>query len=313
MTVSGEALLAEVAHDLVAYLKDGTINPRSFVEKALPELAASDLDRLLRIHFVMTKTDDREVGVLNFVKDLPGRLQRIRTTVEPKARRYNGEVHGRIQWNRTFQERYSHPGSGSLLFLCDEIEQNYETAENLVLKAVIEIIETIVKKDLSGVYQAASPAWLDEWAPRSRLREEFLAASSRNVYLRRIQCNPDKITDKTIVRALRSRQPLYREAAALLARYHRLIRHDLDENEARQLLAETFIRPAKDEVLFELYWVFRVIQAFRRHSSDMQLQPVQYRMKQVAQWSLGGDRYAIYHNSTGTLTFYESAKSARKP
>ena len=67
MTVSGEVLLDEIAPDLVAYLKEGTINPRSFVAKALSELSSSDLDRLLRIHFVLTETDNGEVGVIDFV------------------------------------------------------------------------------------------------------------------------------------------------------------------------------------------------------------------------------------------------------
>jgi hypothetical protein len=284
----------------------------SFVEKALPELSDTDLDRLLRIHFIMTRTDAGEIGVIDFVRELPGRLQRIRTTVEPTTHRYEGEIHGRVQWNRTFAERCARSGAGSCLFVCDEIERNYETAENLVLKVIIEIIVGIVRQDLAKEFQTTAPSWLGEWAPNAPMRQEFLAASSRNVYLRRIEGSADRISDAMIARALRSRLPLYRDAAALLARYRRLMRHDLDPAEARRLLAITFIQPGRIEVLFELYWVLRIVQAFRRHSPEIRMHPIHYETGPVAQWTLKGDRFELFHNSTGMHTLFESARDARQ-
>ena len=313
MVVSAEDLLDEIAPDLVAYLKGGTtVNLASFAAKALPELSSPDLDRLLRIHFVLTETGDGEVGVVDFARDLPGRLQRIRTTVEPRTRRYEGEVHGRVQWNRTLPERSSRIGAGDLLFVCDEIERNYETAENLVLKVVIGIITGIVQQDLAGVFQTGTPAWLGTWAPDSRLRQEFLTASGRNVYLRRIEVDADRITDAMISRALRSRLPLYRDAAALLARYRRLMRHDLDTTEARRLLTTTFIRPDREAVLFELYWVLRIIRAFRCHAEKIEFLPIETGARYVAQWKIAGDTYVISHDSTGSFGFSESAAAARE-
>ncbi len=312
MVVSAEDLLDEIAPDLVAYLKGGTtVNLASFAAKALPELSSPDLDRLLRIHFVLTETSDGEVGVVDFARDLPGRLQRIRTTVEPRTRRYEGEVHGRVQWNRTLPERSARIGAGDLLFVCDEIERNYETAENLVLKAVIGVITGIVQQDLATVFQTGTPAWLGVWAPDSRLRQEFLNASGRNVYLRRIEADPDRITDGMIARALRSRLPLYRDAAALLARYRRLMRHELDTAEARRLLTTTFIRPDRAPVLFELYWVIRIIRAFRQYAR-VRFLPIEPGAPYVAQWTIAGDRYTISHDSTGRFGFSESIAAARE-
>lgn len=312
MTVSADVLLDEIAPDLVAFLKEGSVlNLTSFAAKALPELSKPDLDRLLRLHFVLTRTRDGEVGVIDFVRDLPDRLQRIRTTVEPRTRRYEGEVHGRVQWNRTLPERWSRIGSASLLFVCDEIERNYETAENQVLKAVIEIIAGIVQVDMASAFQTRAPTWLGEWAPVSHLRDTFLAASNRNVYLRRIKGDADRITDATIARALRSRLPLYREAAALLARYRRLMRHDLDTAEARELLAFTFIQPGRVEVLFELYWVLRIIRAFREYRPRLiRFLPIEYGSSCVARWTLGSDTYEIHHDSVAGFTFSETAKAA---
>lgn len=317
MVVSAEDLLDEIAPDLVAYLKGGTtVNLASFAAKALPELSSPDLDRLLRIHFVLTETEtetcDGEVGVVDFARDLPDRLQRIRTTVEPRTRRYEGEVHGRVQWNRTLPERSSRIGAGDLLFVCDEIERNYETAENLVLKAVIGVITGIVQKDLATVFQTGTPAWLSLWAPDSRLRQEFLNASGRNVYLRRIEADADRITDSMIARALRSRLPLYRDAAALLARYRRLMRHEIDTAEARRLLTTTFIRPDRTPVLFELYWVLRIIRAFRHTAETIEFLPIEPGAGYVARWTIAGDTYVISHDSTGRFGFSESATAARE-
>jgi hypothetical protein len=313
MVVSAKILLDEIAPDLVAYLKGGTtINLASFVAKALPELSSTDLDRLLKIHFLLTETADGEVGVVDFARDLPGRLQRIRTTVEPRTRRYDGEVHGRVQWNRTLLERSSRIGAGDLLFVCDEIERNYETAENQVLKAVIGIITGIVQQDLATVFLNGTPAWLSIWAPDSRLRQEFLNVSGRNVYLRRIEVDADRITDAMIARALRSRLPLYRDAAALLARYRWLRRHEIDEAEARRLLATTFIRPDRVAVLFELYWVILIIRAFRHTAETIGFRPIEPGAPYVAQWTIAGDIYTISHDSTGRFGFNESIATARE-
>jgi len=114
------------------------------------------------------------------------------------------------------------------------------------------------------------------------------------------------ITDRTIESVKRSRSRFYQEAAILLDRYRQLVNQELDSDEAREILNHTIIAPEKTEVLFELYWVFRVLDAY---------EGVQYRVltdsrespSTIATWEQDGFQFRLSHDSTGEkLTFNES-------
>ena len=81
MKVSEEKLLNEISDDLNQFLKDGDLSP--FTREIDPNLNIDNLNKLLRIHFVLTKGNhiDR-LGVIDFVERLPQRLRRIKTTTQ---------------------------------------------------------------------------------------------------------------------------------------------------------------------------------------------------------------------------------------
>jgi hypothetical protein len=91
---------------------------------------------------------------------------------------------------------------------------------------------------------------------------------------------------------------VYREAAVLLDRYRRLTRHDIDEEEARDLLSRQFFAPdpeSDDDTLFELYWICKLLDCYEN--------PRFYQFGQsddrIAMWDTEEGRYVLYHDWNG--------------
>ncbi|KAF5414589.1 MAG: hypothetical protein C5S48_08415 [Candidatus Methanogaster sp.] len=91
------------------------------------------------------------------------------------------------------------------------------------------------------------------------------------------------------------------------------MKHDLDSEEAKELLRNTFIKPERTEVLFELYWVIRVIGV----KSGKELKDVKFNITDgtnniVAEWEDSDCIYRIYHDSNGSFQFLEKYEDVFK-
>ena len=171
-------------------------------------------------------------------------------------------------------------------------------------------------------YALANPegyGWLDAWVTPQRSEKSIDAESAaemldriyeQNIYLQRINTTEAEITDRMIESVKRSRSRFYRDAAMLLDRYRQLMNHELDSEEAKNILNNTLIAPNKAEVLFELYWVFQVLNS----DSD-----VQYRVitdardnpSTIATWEEDNSKFVLSHDATGeSLTFSDSVNNA---
>ena len=85
----------------------------------------------------------------------------------------------------------------------------------------------------------------------------------RNIYLNKIDISEVIISDRMIQDTKKSRNILYQEAAELLEYYKYFINEEgWKQNKAEiiSLLNETFIKPQKERMLFELYWAIKIIQ-----------------------------------------------------
>lgn len=316
---SPDALLAEIADDFHTYLRKGVRFER-VIGKAHPELDIDDLETLLRIHFVLTERADEsaEVGVVDFVRDLEERIRRMKTTTTTESTERRGEVRGHIDWRQTVKTRSMVGRLDEPIFVTDQPEEHYDIDENLVLKRLLTIIQEIVFDDLEyALDNADGYSWLSAWvAPDlgTGSRAESTAAMfwrvfEQNIYLQRIDLDASDVTDRMIEAVKQSRSEFYREAAVLLDRYRQLMQQELSGRQARELLNNTLLAPDRPEVLFELYWIFRVLDAY---------EGVTYRVLRgqpgdssvIAEWEDGEAQYVLSHDSTGTaLTFAESMDS----
>ncbi len=100
-----------------------------------------------------------------------------------------------------------------------------------------------------------------------------------------------------------SRNSLYRNAANLLKHYYQYINQDnwKEDNQAlKELFNNTFIQPESKSVLFELYWIIKLIEANRVDSNDYQLQVIDGSSNKVASWKKDDKIYNLYHDSAGS-------------
>jgi len=317
MPTRPEEILEEIADDFNQWLKSGVLNINQFYTD--PNLNIDNIERLLRIHFILRTDGNGRSTVLKFIEDLPPRLRRIRTTIKPETELLSGEVKGRIKWNDTIRHRYNRNPEDETLFSCDLRERDYDIPENLVLKELLGIIHKIIAEDLK-VYFDEEATWFEEWTKDKELRNTVGQLFLRNIYLKRIGAKKlgatkKIVNDRMISRAQNSRSELYKEAASLLSQYRRIMNYELDKEDAEELLRNTFIKPERDYVLFELYWTIRIVREFRKRFNDLALQLVEPGSHVVARWDSSDKEYTftIYHNSTGgSFEFRESVEELQK-
>lgn len=318
---TAEKLLEEIADDFHTYLRKGVRFDR-VIGSAHTNLNIDDIETLLRIHFVLTDAegDADDVGVVDFMRGLEAHIRQMKTTTSPESYELHGEVRGKVNWAGTVKRRARAGRLNEPIFICDRPEVHYDVNENLVLKRLLSIVHDIVMEDLA--YARDNPdgyEWLDAWVQSEvnsgEQKHETTAEMldriyQQNVYLQQIDVDETEITNRTIESVKRSRSKFYQEAAVLLDRYRQLMNHELDSPEARTILNHTLIAPEKTEVLFELYWVFRVLDAY---------EGVEYRVladsradaTTIATWTHEDSRYVLSHNATGGgLTFGESVDAA---
>lgn len=317
-------LLKHIQEDFHTYLRKGVRVDR-VVGSAHPELDIDDIETLLRIHFVLTDAEENDdpdaVGVLDFMRKLEDRIRRMKTTTTPESVELRGEVRGHIDWQQTVKQRLRVGRLEEPIFVCNQPEEHYDIDENLVLKRLLSIVRNIVFEDLQPALEDPDgyewlQAWLDPPAsargkdPES-MAERLKRIYERNVYFQRIDLGDTTVTDRTIESVKRSRSEFYYEAAVLLDRYRQLMNHQLDSAEARDILNNTIIAPEKTEVLFELYWVFRILELY---------DAVEYRVltdwgdsqSTIATWKQDDSRYRLSHDATGKgLVFNESLGEQR--
>ncbi len=293
---TAEFLLDEVGSYLITFLKHGNIS--SFTKKIDEELNIDDMEKLLRIHFVLRN------DVIEFIEHVPQWIRRIKTTTIQENERQHGKIRGKIDWQKTIKQRCSENFADPTLFSVNRRERNYGISENIVLKELLSIIHNIVFQDLKPAIQYDHP-WLKEWTTEN-LTDIVKSVYLKNIYIRRIRQQGHKdVTQRMISNARKSRTQLYRTAAALLSDYQKLMNFDINPDEAEQLLQNTFIKPEKIEVLFELYWTFQVIRAMTEDDKSIRFHLIEGDHNIVAEWEDSEFLYRIYHDSTGTFSFYE--------
>lgn len=310
MKTQPEKLISEIAEDFTTYLKRGA-NFAPYTSEIDPNLNINEVEKLLRIHFVLTETSGDYPGVIDFVSCLRRRIRRIKTTVAKKSEELHGQVRGGIDWGSTLKSRSRSGFQDRTQFVCQQTQKNYEVPENLVLKRLLSVIHEIVTEDLKpALMNGDGYGWLDEWVSNDeKLVQTLNSVFLRNVYLNRVEIEGEALTDRTINSVKKSRTKFYREAATLLERYRKLMDYEIKPDEAKELLKNTYIKPEKTEVLFEFYWLFKILNSFE----DVRFNIVDGHNNVVAEWEDEKYRYRIYHDSTGSLSFQENLEDVDLP
>lgn len=290
-----QTLIAEVAEDLFAYVMRGDILEQQIFADLKPaglDERFESFEALVDLHFLLRP------DVVEFVEKLPHRLRSIKTQTKSTRSVSRGAITGRIDWNSTVKTRYSKAPGDTSLFVCSDRYESYDVNENVVLKRLLSIIYTSL--DDCERYIRNEPDWLtSRWQENLELVDRMRDLFERNVHVTRIR-DPATYepTERMLETAETARNEVYREAARLL-RVHRRSRRG-DEDAIRELLETTLITPDDEETLFELYVLFRYVEAIERYQGgDTTLSTIETDRQEVARIeSDEGADVILYHDNS---------------
>ncbi|GAB6138480.1 hypothetical protein [Halanaerobaculum tunisiense] len=285
MKTKAEELIKEIAEELIIYLKAGQLSLTPFLQQIEPSI--NNFRQLLRIHFIL------QPEVIAFIEQLPTELRRIKTSSQQVKKILQGEVRGQVDWQQTIKQRYQTNCQAQSSFVCQQRNSNYNVQENLVLKKLLNLLQTIVEQDLPQ----KDYNWLGVWWGADKSYQTIQEVYLNNSYLQEVDLSQVEVTDRMINNVRQSRRRFYRQAADLLASYRELVDFNNQHKELVGLLETTFIRPHNIETLFELYWVIRLI---RSQTDNAQLQLLEGENNLVARWQKQDRHYYLYHDATGS-------------
>jgi len=289
-----EDLLDALTSDVLTYVMHGSFPERHVIEQikfdGLDE-RFDDYETLVRLHFLLRP------DVIDFVKELPKRLRQVKTQTENVSRTVRGQVDGRVDWNKTYRERYSKSPGDRTLFVCENRSENYDIDENVVLKRLLSVVyDTLIE---CGEYLNEDYEWVtDRWQENLELMEVMTDIVERNVHVTRIR-SPEEYepTQRMIGRAADSRSDLYREAAGLLTAYRESLRGDHDA--ILDLLRTTAITPDDEETLLELFVLFRYVEVVESlQGEDARLRMIESGKQEVARIDGEDAEIVLYHDSS---------------
>ncbi len=289
-------LVEELTADILTYVMQGSVPEQHFVTEIKPaglDQRFDEYEMLVRLHFLL------KPEVVAFVEELPKRLREIKTQTANVSKRARGQVEGRINWTKTIRERNARAPGDTALFVYDDRTEDYDIAENVVLKQLLSLVYHTLDDCREYIEQEPTPRWVtDSWRENLELVDRFGEIFERNVHVTRIREPAEyEPTDRMLQRAERSRSTLYREATELLHDYRALLA--ADENALRDLLQSTAITPDDDSVLLELFVLFKYIAAIEDlRDGEFRLRTIEREKQEVARLAGGSDgpEIRLYHD-----------------
>ncbi|MFQ3319102.1 MAG: hypothetical protein ACI8UR_001969 [Natronomonas sp.] len=290
-----DELVAGLSEDILTYVMHGTFPEQHVAQEIKPaglDERFDDYETLVRLHFIL-KPD-----VVDFVESLPQRLRSVKTQTESVRKTSRGHVSGRISWSATVRKRYSTNPKDRSLFVCDDRSENYDIAENIVLKRLLAVIYRTLED--CEQYLRADYEWVtDRWKENLELVETLQRIFERNVHVKRIR-DPESYepTERMLQRAEESRNPVYTEAAAFLRSYRETL--DANPEAVADLLERTAITPDDDETLLELYVLFRYVAAIESlRQESFTLSTIATDSQEVARMVDDDTEIVLYHDNSG--------------
>jgi hypothetical protein len=145
---------------------------------------------------------------------------------EPLQVEHEGRVRGRIVWPATYKARYDQDYNPAR-FVCREVQREYDTPENQLVRYVIERIAECVKgvpAPLRAGFYYLEPVLESEPHPVADHLENIAAALARvqrNTYLRQVTL-PPRLTEVHLLRAEIAELDEYRTVLRFYEQYRQL-------------------------------------------------------------------------------------------
>lgn len=318
-------LVADVAESFHTYLGKGisipgpsSLNDTRPTPK--PSLNVNDLDEVLRVHFLLSgfnqsSFDESNPRVIPFMRTLADRVRRLDADTHTEREVSHGGIDGPVDWQAT-TELYQKQGYlNRTAYVTRDNEDELLITRNRVLRQLLVTLQSIFEDELAAaVNEPDDFQWLNPWLQADdgdSLKPILDRTLAQNPVMRTLEQRQRQqpgmmgpVSLREIRSVKRTRKPIYREAAYLLERYHRVVDgREFSESEAREVLRDTYIRPDSEtgSDLFELYWIFSLIEAL----GNATLKPVTDGDNLIAEWQDSESTYKFYrtNRTKGPLDF----------
>jgi len=267
-------------------------------EDFLRKICGVDLERLKRIHFCIHRAHVRD-----FNQELEVYFRSINHRTSGISYARKGMVKGRIDWKKTFEERFSH-GQDRSLFSCKEIEKDYDLPENIILKfLLLKISEFISEFD----YLIREDGKIDEGWRQDLLDLKYtISKIEKTVYFKEICKNitmmqlEQMITPRMESLANKSRNDFIRSRLMEEAytEYKALMIYK-DWMKINDVINETLLKPKNRSRLYEMFALNRLLLDFNENIRPGGMRPIDSSGGPVAAFEIvdSGMEVKIYDNT----------------
>ena len=274
-------MINEIQEELIIYFRQGIINVTNFFE--LDDVKFHNIYDILKIHFILSKE------VREYVLTLEKNIRSIKTSTSLEKRLHREEIRGKIDWHKTIEHRHQRYNIDRTSFVTDSVDKLFDTKENIVLKRAISIIYNIFHRDLD-LTNIKNYDWYGEG---NKIAKIIANVYKSNIYIKKIQSDKIKISDKVISDVLKSRNKIYRDSAKIVRLYKELM--SLDKEHMRALFTETFIEMHDINEVFELYCIFSYLKE-RFNKNAVTYHMINGHEKYLASIDDGEFYYKVYHD-----------------
>jgi hypothetical protein len=285
MKTPKEELIKKINDDLITYLKSGYFSPNTFLQKL--NLNIENFERLIKLHFLLLDE------VREYIKSLPFLIRTLKVSSSKNEQVSREGIKGQINWQKTLKERLNIGYKDKTLFSFSERNKQYNTKENIVLKKFIETLYIIIHKELNMV-DFEKYEWYKDGKEINKIIRDIY---ERNIYMSKINVKNLKVTDRMLEDVKRNRNYIYYKTASLFKLYRDYLSLKVEGNRLKELFEKTFIEIADENILFELYWVIKIIKG---NAKDYKMYIMDGKENKVATWEDNKHLYTIYHDSTGS-------------
>jgi len=300
-------VLESVKRHLWLYVHAGaTIEELENAVQNLTMLEKKELDYLSIVHFLLSDE------IKAFVKIVPRILRRLSHATQKEVLVNRGCVKGKIDWNLTIKERCAR-GYDQTIFVCRPPSRIYNLPENQLLKFVLTQIRRLMEETAKLPKVEEKNVRLEElrtkdgkekWADRMSWLKFHVNNALKNIHLKGVDV-PSLVNERMIRRAQTARNKDY-ESVADSHSLHRQIIQRLDKKTLRQLIEERFLKPLKEDALYELFVLFETMNSLGKPEELNLIRPG---ARAIAKYRIGEEIVHVYFQRTKDLFTTSEYKS----
>ena len=301
-----QEILSEIKNYLHMYLyKEAGINEIKNSIVNLTGLQDEDISLLQKIHFLISPEVQE---FLSTARKLVRNLSHSTVNNEIISR---GMIKGSIDWAETYEERSKEGFKNKSIFSCKTTNKIYDLPENQLFKFLLNRIISMTKNSSIGDFKPLElkESEKDYWH-NNIINARRTALKLKNKTHMRDITDIDNVTPKMVRKTFKNKNNGYKAVVKCYLLYRRIF---LEDNESKdnliELISNQVLKPLNDNKLFEIYVLFKLIDAFPE-KSKIYLNLLRPESLFIAQCNYEGKTINLYYQNLPEIFRENSKRSA---